>query len=242
MSRCEAPTRRPRRVAASSLLRLDGKGQSRRASSKQRRNSRGGGVLELGEELDESLAERRHDVGGVEGGETTNDLNGDLANGVDLVVQRDEERADALGLRKVAVELGVEVRDRRLANTGVCSSSKIRNDLSKQGGMVRSEPGSAMASVRSFSRTSLTSLMAWFEVWVTTGSLERTEQQERAAARRMSGLSSSTYRMTQSRMNSLRLWSTGSAAARFSFELTKRGKGAWKTHLTSDSSQPGRSP
>jgi hypothetical protein len=53
--------------------------------------------------------------------------------------------------------------------------------------------GSAMATVRSFSRTSLTSLIACELVWKTIGSRENSLHVVWAAAFRTSGLSSSRY-------------------------------------------------
>ncbi len=64
-----------------------------------------GGVFELGEELDERLAERGHDVGRVVLGETADDDDGHLAHVELFVVERNEERAHVLGLCEVAVEL-----------------------------------------------------------------------------------------------------------------------------------------
>jgi hypothetical protein len=73
-------------------------------------------VLQLRQQLDERLPQTWHNVGRVDGRETTDDLDGDLANDVNLVVESDEEGADAFGLGEVTVELRVEVGDGELTD------------------------------------------------------------------------------------------------------------------------------
>lgn len=79
-------------------------------------------VLELGEQLNERLAKGGHDIGGVEARESSNNLDGNLANRVDLVVEGNEERTNALSLREMSVELGVEAGDGCLSDSRICTA------------------------------------------------------------------------------------------------------------------------
>ena len=65
-------------------------------------------VLELGEELNKGLAEGRHDVGRIAHGEAADELDGELADGKDLVFERNKERSEDFGLSEVVVEAVVE--------------------------------------------------------------------------------------------------------------------------------------
>ena len=65
-------------------------------------------VLEVRQQLDERLAQGRHDVGRVVDGQAPDDGDGELADRKDLVVQRNEERAHVLGLAQVVVKAGIE--------------------------------------------------------------------------------------------------------------------------------------
>ena len=73
-------------------------------------------VLEIRQQLDQRLAQGRHDVGRVVDGQAPDDGDGELADRKDLVVQRDEESAHVLGLAQVVVETGIERPKDRLTN------------------------------------------------------------------------------------------------------------------------------
>lgn len=76
--------------------------------------------LEIGDHLDEDLAERRHHVGRIVQGEPADDANGELSVGEDDVVESNEEQAHVLGLCEVAVELVGELLEDGLSNAGLC--------------------------------------------------------------------------------------------------------------------------
>jgi len=82
----------------------------------KRRYTRDGGILELGEKLNEGLAEGWHDVSGVVFGETADQAHGDDAVVEDLVIEGYENGADILGLCEVLVEAFVQGREHRLAD------------------------------------------------------------------------------------------------------------------------------
>ena len=76
-------------------------------------------VLYFGEELDERLSERGHDVGRVEDGEPADDAHGQLPYLEDLVVEGHEEGRQVLGLGQVVVEAIVQTLHHTTPDVGV---------------------------------------------------------------------------------------------------------------------------
>ncbi len=88
----------------SSRLRLRGSVSNSAHTGEEERCVRDCRVLELSQELDQSLPQRGHDICRVVHSQATNEGHGRDAVLEDFVVDSDEERPDILGLRKMLVE------------------------------------------------------------------------------------------------------------------------------------------
>ena len=88
-------------------------------------------VLELGQELDERLPERGHHVSWVHQREPADYGDGGLSNGEDLIVERQEQGSDVLGLGEMAVEPRVKRQQHRAPNLGLSSGQSATREQEK---------------------------------------------------------------------------------------------------------------
>lgn len=98
--------------------------------------------------------------------ESTDDLNSELPVGENDVVESDEERSNVVCLSEMSIELFGEVLEDGLSDSSLCKDeeSKKRRQRRKEGEETEEKsrccsPGSAIPTVRSFSRTSLMTSM-----------------------------------------------------------------------------------
>lgn len=75
--------------------------------------------LEIRNHLDKDFAKRRHDISRVLECEPTNDLDSQLSIAEDGVVEGNEDRADVLRLREMAIELFRQLEEDRLSDASV---------------------------------------------------------------------------------------------------------------------------
>ncbi len=86
-------------------------------------------MLQLYKQLNQRLAQARHDVRRVENRQAAQCADGQLANLKVLVVERDKERAEILRLGQVVVEAVVERLQHRQTHIGVAVGDAHNEEL-----------------------------------------------------------------------------------------------------------------
>jgi len=87
------------------------------------------GMLQLDEQLNQRLAQARHDVRRIENRQAAQRADGQLADLKVLVVERDKERAEILRLGQVVVEAVVERLQHRQTHIGVAVGDAHNEEL-----------------------------------------------------------------------------------------------------------------
>jgi hypothetical protein len=87
------------------------------------------GMLQLDEQLNQRLAQARHDVRRIENRQAAQRADGQLADLKVLVVERDKERAEILRLGQVVVEAVVERLQHRQTHIGVAVRDAHNEEL-----------------------------------------------------------------------------------------------------------------
>ena len=95
-------------------------------------------VLQLGEQLDEELAQGRHDVGWIHRRQLPDDAHGHLADFKDLIVEGHCDGAEVFSQRQIRVEVRVEAGEDAVADTGIRIGDggyeQLAEDIGHRGG------------------------------------------------------------------------------------------------------------